>query len=130
MRAAPAAATHAARPPGRGPAWEARPGRDGRRAGQPGLPREADARPARARLPPGSHARAAQANLGATPLVLTLPIGGEENFLGVVDLVAMKGITWQGEARPTPPPPLLPPNSRPGAALQPAFDPPARAAAR
>ena len=39
----------------------------------------------------------AQANLGATPLVLTLPIGSEENFLGVVDLVAMKGITWKGE---------------------------------
>ena len=38
-----------------------------------------------------------QANLGATPLVLTLPIGSEENFLGVVDLVAMKGITWKGE---------------------------------
>ena len=41
----------------------------------------------------------AQGNLGATPLVLTLPIGGEESFMGVVDLVAMKGITWQGEVR-------------------------------
>ena len=46
----------------------------------------------------------AQGNLGATPLVLTLPIGGEESFMGVVDLVAMKGITWQGEARARFPP--------------------------
>jgi len=38
-----------------------------------------------------------KANLGATPLVLTLPIGSEDNFLGIVDLVAMKSITWAGE---------------------------------
>ena len=36
-------------------------------------------------------------NLGATPLVLTLPIGAEEGFAGVVDLVQMKAITWDGE---------------------------------
>ena len=38
--------------------------------------------------------------------MLTLPIGGEDSFMGVVDLVAMKGITWQGEVRaPAPPRP-------------------------
>ena len=36
-------------------------------------------------------------NLGANPLVLTLPIGAEEGFKGVVDLVQMKSITWDGE---------------------------------
>ncbi|MET0156064.1 MAG: elongation factor G [Rickettsiales bacterium] len=35
--------------------------------------------------------------LGATPLVLQLPIGAEDRFEGVVDLVAMKGITWEAE---------------------------------
>jgi len=34
--------------------------------------------------------------LGATPAVLQLPIGEEENFKGVVDLVQMKAIIWQG----------------------------------
>ncbi|MCH2037252.1 MAG: elongation factor G, partial [Rickettsiales bacterium] len=33
--------------------------------------------------------------LGANPLVLQLPIGAEENFLGVVDLVRMKAIVWR-----------------------------------
>ncbi|CAL8471053.1 g10595 [Coccomyxa elongata] len=36
-------------------------------------------------------------NLGARPVVVTLPIGGEDNFRGVVDLVAMNAITWDGE---------------------------------
>jgi len=35
--------------------------------------------------------------LGATPAVLQLPIGTEADFKGVVDLVAMKGIVWDGE---------------------------------
>jgi len=35
--------------------------------------------------------------LGATPLVLQLPIGSESEFVGVVDLVAMKGIVWKDE---------------------------------
>ena len=26
-----------------------------------------------------------------------IPIGGEDNFQGMVDLVRMKGITWDGE---------------------------------
>ncbi|MGH7832156.1 MAG: elongation factor G [Candidatus Binatia bacterium] len=32
--------------------------------------------------------------LGAHPLVLQIPIGAEESFRGVVDLVQMKAITW------------------------------------
>jgi elongation factor G len=35
--------------------------------------------------------------LGANPLVLQLPIGVESDFVGVVDLVAMKAITWREE---------------------------------
>ncbi len=35
--------------------------------------------------------------LGATPLVMQLPIGAEENFKGVVDLVKMKAIVWNDE---------------------------------
>ncbi|MBL1146226.1 MAG: elongation factor G [Pseudomonadota bacterium] len=35
--------------------------------------------------------------LGATPLVLQLPIGAESDFLGVVDLVRMKAIVWKEE---------------------------------
>jgi elongation factor G len=36
--------------------------------------------------------------LKARPVVLTLPIGLESNFKGLVDLVRMKGITWQDES--------------------------------
>ncbi|MDD9900534.1 MAG: elongation factor G [Alphaproteobacteria bacterium] len=35
--------------------------------------------------------------LGAVPLVLQLPIGSEADFIGVVDLVKMKAIVWNGE---------------------------------
>ncbi|MGB1360998.1 MAG: elongation factor G [Alphaproteobacteria bacterium] len=35
--------------------------------------------------------------LGASPLVLQLPIGSEAEFQGVVDLVKMKAIVWGGE---------------------------------
>ena len=35
--------------------------------------------------------------LGARPLVLSLPIGSENDFAGIVDLVQMKAIVWQGE---------------------------------
>jgi elongation factor G len=35
--------------------------------------------------------------LGAKPLVLTLPIGIEAEFTGVVDLVKMKALIWRGE---------------------------------
>ena len=37
--------------------------------------------------------------LGATPLVLQLPIGSEGDFLGVVDLVTMRALTWRGETQ-------------------------------
>lgn len=39
-------------------------------------------------------------NLGAKPVVTTLPIGGEDNFKGIIDLVAMNAVTWDGEVRP------------------------------
>ncbi|MFJ9840614.1 elongation factor G [Kitasatospora sp. NPDC101155] len=36
--------------------------------------------------------------LGATPLVMQLPIGAEADFQGVVDLVRMKALVWSAEA--------------------------------
>ncbi|WP_042367700.1 elongation factor G [Streptacidiphilus neutrinimicus] len=36
--------------------------------------------------------------LGATPLVMQLPIGAESDFTGVVDLVKMKALVWSAEA--------------------------------
>merc|ERR1719478_915362 len=36
-------------------------------------------------------------NLGAKPLVIQVPIGAEEEFAGVVDLVENKAIVWNGE---------------------------------
>ncbi|MCZ6548793.1 MAG: elongation factor G [Deltaproteobacteria bacterium] len=36
--------------------------------------------------------------LGACPLVLQLPIGSEEHFRGVIDLVQMKAIIWDDES--------------------------------
>src|SRR3954465_4518919 len=38
--------------------------------------------------------------LGANPLVLQIPIGAEADFIGVVDLVQMKPITWRAETTP------------------------------
>ncbi|GAA1163383.1 elongation factor G [Ornithinimicrobium humiphilum] len=35
--------------------------------------------------------------LGATPLVMQLPIGAESDFVGVIDLVTMKALTWSKE---------------------------------
>jgi elongation factor G len=35
--------------------------------------------------------------LGVTPVVLQLPIGAESDFVGVVDLIEMKGLTWKDE---------------------------------
>ena len=37
--------------------------------------------------------------LGATPLVLQLPIGSESDFFGVVDLIEMRALTWRGEVK-------------------------------
>ena len=39
--------------------------------------------------------------LGATPVPLQLPIGAEENFEGVVDLLRMKAIYWDDETKGT-----------------------------
>ncbi|XP_057977498.1 elongation factor G-2, chloroplastic [Malania oleifera] len=36
-------------------------------------------------------------NLGAKPLVIQIPIGAEDNFRGIVDLVKMKAVLWSGE---------------------------------
>ncbi|GAA0442441.1 MULTISPECIES: elongation factor G [Streptomyces] len=36
--------------------------------------------------------------LGATPIVMQLPIGTEADFKGVVDLVSMKALLWSAEA--------------------------------
>lgn len=37
--------------------------------------------------------------LNANPAVLQLPIGAESDFLGVVDLVGMRALTWRGETQ-------------------------------
>ena len=37
--------------------------------------------------------------LGANPVPLTLPIGAEDSFKGVVDLITMKGIIWDEEGK-------------------------------
>jgi elongation factor G len=37
--------------------------------------------------------------LGAEPLVMQLPIGAENSFAGVVDLVHMRALTWRGEVQ-------------------------------
>ncbi len=35
--------------------------------------------------------------LGATPLVVQLPLGSEADYVGVVDLIEMKALVWSGE---------------------------------
>jgi elongation factor G len=35
--------------------------------------------------------------LGAKPIVVQLPIGSEDNFIGVIDLIKMKAIIWKDE---------------------------------
>ena len=37
--------------------------------------------------------------LNATPLVLQLPVGSEHDFIGVVDLLGMRALTWRGETQ-------------------------------
>ncbi|GAB2816097.1 elongation factor G [Actinocorallia aurea] len=37
--------------------------------------------------------------LNAVPLVMQLPIGAESDFLGVIDLVRMKALVWNAEAK-------------------------------
>ena len=40
-----------------------------------------------------------QDRLGAKPLPIQLPIGSENEFIGVVDLVEMRALTWRGEVQ-------------------------------
>jgi len=42
-----------------------------------------------------------KARLGANPVPMQMPIGAEENFEGVVDLIKMKAIYWDPEAQGT-----------------------------
>jgi elongation factor G len=42
--------------------------------------------------------RMIQERLGARPLPIQLPIGAEENFKGIIDLVQMKAILWEEES--------------------------------
>ena len=37
--------------------------------------------------------------LGATPVVVQLPIGAEDSFTGVIDLIKMKAISWDEESK-------------------------------
>src|SRR5262252_8373600 len=43
--------------------------------------------------------RTIKERLGARPLVIQLPIGAESDFVGVVDLVQMRALTWHGEVQ-------------------------------
>ena len=43
--------------------------------------------------------RTIKERLGAKPLPLQLPIGSENDFIGVVDLVEMRALTWRGEVK-------------------------------
>jgi elongation factor G len=39
-----------------------------------------------------------KSRLGATPVVMQLPIGAENDFKGVVDLIEMKAMVWRDES--------------------------------
>jgi len=39
-----------------------------------------------------------QERLGARPAVVQLPIGAEEKFVGIVDLISMKAVVWEEES--------------------------------
>jgi elongation factor G len=41
--------------------------------------------------------RTIRQRLQANPLIIQLPIGAESGFLGVVDLIEMRALTWRGE---------------------------------
>ncbi|MGH3914399.1 MAG: elongation factor G [Pseudonocardiaceae bacterium] len=43
--------------------------------------------------------RTIRERLGATPLVIQLPIGSEADFQGVIDLIEMRALTWRGEVQ-------------------------------
>mgnify|MGYP001294427971 CR=1 FL=1 len=37
--------------------------------------------------------------LNATPLVVQIPLGAEADYIGVIDLIGMRALTWRGETR-------------------------------
>jgi elongation factor G len=37
--------------------------------------------------------------LGANPLVIQMPIGAENDFIGIIDLVENRALTWRGETK-------------------------------
>jgi elongation factor G len=43
--------------------------------------------------------RTIRQRLNATPIIIQLPIGAESQFIGVVDLVGMRALTWRGETK-------------------------------
>ncbi|NKE62689.1 elongation factor G [Lentzea sp. PSKA42] len=43
--------------------------------------------------------RTIQERLGAKPLPIQIPIGAESDFIGVVDLIEMRALTWRGEVQ-------------------------------
>ncbi|MCP2260250.1 elongation factor G [Streptoalloteichus tenebrarius] len=43
--------------------------------------------------------RTIEERLNARPIVIQLPIGAESDFVGVVDLVEMRALTWRGEVQ-------------------------------
>ncbi len=43
--------------------------------------------------------RTIRQRLNATPIIVQLPIGAESKFIGVVDLVGMRALTWRGETK-------------------------------
>ncbi|AIJ32798.1 elongation factor G [Corynebacterium imitans] len=45
--------------------------------------------------------------LGAKPLVMQIPIGAEDNFDGVVDLIDMKALLWPGKVETGTPPQIV-----------------------
>ena len=40
-----------------------------------------------------------KSKLGARPVPIQLPIGAESNFTGVIDLIEMKAIVWEGDSK-------------------------------
>ena len=40
-----------------------------------------------------------KSRLNAIPAVVQLPIGSEANFIGVIDLIKMRALTWRGETK-------------------------------
>ncbi len=43
-----------------------------------------------------------KSRLGATPLILQLPIGAESDFVGVIDLIEMNALVWKSDAAGAP----------------------------